>query len=144
MTLLSLAGILGKSLPIQDLERLWLESSCHYAVFDDNILEDTEWDHLGRELWARRSELSPYFCHACKLGYPAEDVEEGEMPLVTASGIDWDGGLPAIVVEGIRKDGPKRLTHWKDRLSALRKGAEEVAKWEAYGERIKAKRKKRP
>lgn len=115
---LSLNGLLNQRLPINDLERLWLEASCFYAVFDENILEDTEWDHLGRELWERRLKLSPYFAHALGLSWPVEPREDN--PLVSAMGINWERDLPAIVVEGIRKDGPKRVAHWKARLEELR------------------------
>lgn len=120
---LSTQGLLGWNAPIQDLERLWLEASCYYAVFDDNILEDTEWDHLGRELWERRTELSPYFCHANSLGWPMTGDDEGgreDSPLKSAMGIKWEEGLPAIIVEGIRKEGPKRIALWRKRLEDLR------------------------
>jgi hypothetical protein len=148
---LSLAGILNTSAPLQDLERLWLESSCYYAVFDENILEDTEWDHLSKELWSRRSELSPYFCHACNLSpWPSPEAEDGENPLVTASGVNWAKDLPAIVAESIRKEGRKRITLWKRRLDALRKQARKEAlgvrlgkEWQAETDKRKAQRKGR-
>jgi hypothetical protein len=147
---LSLSGILATSAPIQDLERLWLESSCYYAVFDENILEDTEWDHLSKELWARRLEMSPYFAHACNLSWPNPQAEDGENPLVTASGVNWHEGLPAIVSQGIRKEGRKRITLWKHRLDRLRKQARKDAvgerlgkEWQAEADRRKAQRKGR-
>lgn len=134
---------LGIQAPLNDLERLWLETSCYYAVFNETVMEDTLWDLLARELWERREEtwkdtsrgkvlgLSPYFCHAVGLPWPVSKGryceesqshvpwEEGENPLKTAMGIDWTEGLPAIVVEGIKKEGPKRLAMWESRIRGL-------------------------
>jgi len=114
---------LGIQAPITDLERLWLETTCYYAVFDDNVMEDTLWDYMAVELWERRLEISPYFAHAVGLPWPCpmEFGEEGENPLKTAAGVDWEKGLPAIVVEGIRKDGPKRLAQWRTRIETIQR-----------------------
>ena len=116
--------------PLTDLERLWLQTSAYYAVFNETVMEDTQWDALSVELWRRRSEggdpyhpegLSAFFCHSVGLQWPVRlgSFEEGENPLKTAMGVNWDEGLPAIVVEGIRKDGPKRLSLWRSRIRKL-------------------------
>lgn len=125
---------LGLRADIKDLERLWLETSCYYAVFDDNVMQDEVWDKLAVELWQRKLELSPYFTHSLNLPWPvpADYGEEGsfhefakqENPLKTASGINWEEGLPAIVVEGIIKEGPKRLAMWRARIGKIVREAE--------------------
>lgn len=108
--------------PIQDVERLWLEGACAYEYFDDPILEDDHWDALGRHLRARWSELSPYFLHAVQLPYPPQEPEEGENPLKTASGINWDKGLPQIVRQGLQKDWQRRMALWRARIRDIEEG----------------------
>lgn len=128
---------LGIKAPVGDLERLWLETSCYYAVFNETVMEDTLWDLMAQELWDRREEawnagdhkaygLSPYYCHAVGIPWPVTSQEwaEGENPIKTAMGVNWDEGLPAIVVDGIKKEGPKRLAMWRSRIRGLRKEAE--------------------
>lgn len=141
-TTLSLLGLLNRGLPIQDLERLWLESSCFYAVFNENILEDTEWDHLSRELWDRRSELSPYFAKAVNLDWPVTTMDDPEEnPLKTAMGVKWDVGLPAIVSYGIKQEGrPQRVTLWAQRLESLRGWQERKDRLEALQEGYREER----
>lgn len=117
---------LGIRADIKDLERLWLETSCYYAVFDDNVMQDEVWDKMAVELWERKTELSPYFTHSVGLPWPvpADYGEDGENPLKTASGVNWEEGLPAIVVEGIIKEGPKRLAMWRSRIGKIAREAE--------------------
>lgn len=119
---LQLTPPLGIAAPIKTLECLWLEASCYYYLLDDNCMSDHAWNDLGKELWERRSEVSPYFTHALGRPWPfapspgdAEDYN----PLHTAMEINWEEGLPALVVEGIRKEGPKRLREWKLKIEAL-------------------------
>lgn len=125
MTLRLLHPPLGINAPIEDLERLWLETSCYYAVFNETVMEDTEWDQMAVEMWQRRDELRPYFCGSLGLpwahgwGCSHAGWAEGENPLKTAMGVDWEQGLPAIVVEGIKKDGPKRLAMWESRIRGI-------------------------
>lgn len=81
---------LGVSAPIKLLELLWLASAVSYDKLDENIMEDTRWDFLGKELWARKTELTPYLTHSIQdLPWPVPEGfgEEGENPLVTASGV---------------------------------------------------------
>lgn len=120
---------LGIQAPLSDLERLWLETSAYYAVFNETVMEDTLWDQMAQELWDRRLEehpfsphgLSPYFCHSVGLPWPISRFEGGDEtnPLKTAMGVNWEEGLPAIVVEGIQKDSPERIARWKARIKAL-------------------------
>lgn len=101
---------LGINAPINDLERLWLETSCYYAVFDDNAMEDTLWDQMAVELWERREELSPYFCHAVNLPWPAPQGEPGENPLKTAMSVNWERrACPLSWWRGSRR---KALSGW--------------------------------
>jgi hypothetical protein len=67
---------------------------------------DTYWDHLTKELWARRLEWSPYFIHAIP-----EACIEGS----TSSGVDWSKGLPQIVLAGLRREFERRdrVWYWK-------------------------------
>lgn len=101
---------LGCGAPIKDLERLWLECTCYYAVFDDNVMEDTHWDRLTRELWERQGELSPYFRNCVPLGC---------LESSTASGIEWEVGLPRVVVDGIINEGKARVAMWRHRVARL-------------------------
>ena len=111
---------LGIQAPITDLERLWLETSCYYALLDENVMADEEWDQMAVELWERRGELSPYFCHAVRLKWPqATTRQHRSNPLKTAMSVDWGEGLPALIAEGIRKEGPKRLAMWRSRIRGL-------------------------
>jgi hypothetical protein len=119
MTPALLPPIHGIQAPITDLERLWLETSCYYAVFDDNVMEDVLWDQMAVELWERRLEISPYFAHAVNLPWPVPQGEAGENPLKTAMGVDWTKDLPLVVVEGITKEGNKRLSMWRSRIEKL-------------------------
>jgi hypothetical protein len=115
---------LALSAHIQDLERLWLETSCWYACFDETVMRDEEWDQLAVELWERKAQLSPYFCHATGLEWPVKDRRwKQENPLKTTMGVDWDSGLPAVVFESIMKDGEKRLIRWEAHLKRIRKEA---------------------
>lgn len=109
--------------PIKDLERLWLECACAYEVFDDPLMEDHLWDALGVELMERRAELSPYFCHPVLGTWPAPQPEPGENPLKTASGIDWSKDLPAIIVEGLKKERPHRVARWRLRIGEIEEAA---------------------
>lgn len=114
---------IGINAPIGDLERLWLETSCYYAVFNETVMADEEWDQMAVELWERRTELSAFFTNAVGLPWPAVTAEEGENPLKTAMGVNWELGLPAIVVDGINMDGPARLAMWRNRIEKLKKEA---------------------
>lgn len=123
---------LGIGAPLGDLERLWLETSCYYACFNETVMEDTLWDLMAKELWDRREEewqdgslkrhgLSPYFCDCLGLPWPISDWQgdPSENPIKTAMGVNWDEGLGAIVREGIAKEGPKRLKMWESRIRGL-------------------------
>lgn len=101
---------LGVSAPIKLLELLWLVSAVSYDRLDENIMEDTRWDHLGKELWSRRQELSPYLTHSLNLPWPvpADYGEEGENPLVTASGILYGPRtMAACVLEKLKQGVPQ-------------------------------------
>jgi len=103
---------LGKGTPIKDLERLWLDTSCAYACLDETMMADEDWDQMTKELWDRRSEWSPYF----KEAVPASCVESS-----TASGVNWDEGLPQIVLTGLKEDMPTRMRLWRLRLGRIEK-----------------------
>lgn len=110
---------LGLNANITDLERLWLECACAYEVFDAPLMEDHLWDNLGKELISRYQELSSYFCIAVIGQWPFPKPEEGENPLKTASGINWEVGLPAIVVEGLKKERTERISRWQTRIKSI-------------------------
>lgn len=80
-----------RGLPIKDLERLWLDTTCLYEEFAEIVLLDTDWDLMGKELYERRREWSPYFKNC--LPSPAFN------PGTTGSGIDWVKGIPRLVRE---------------------------------------------
>lgn len=70
--------------PIKDLERLWLRTAVAYEQFDENLMEDHDWDKFAKELNDRRSEWSPYFANSIPGG------REGDFNVgTTASGVDW-------------------------------------------------------
>jgi hypothetical protein len=75
------------------LERLWLDTACLYEVFDVTVMEDSAWDQVGKELWERREEWTPYFKHSL----PSPDFNPG----TTASGVNWRKGLPLMVARYI-------------------------------------------
>jgi hypothetical protein len=88
--------------PIKNLERLWLNCTCAYDQFDENIMADDHWDALTVELREREAEWSPYFRYAV----PRECILSS-----TSSGIQW--GVPysvqKLVREGLRMDLPGRV-----------------------------------
>ena len=86
---------LGINADIKDLERLWLETSCYYVVFNETVMEDTLWDQMAVEMWQRRKELSPYFAHALGIDWTALrfGIPNHEQPLKTAMGVNWEEGL---------------------------------------------------
>lgn len=80
--------------PIKSLERLWLDTAYLYEELNETVMEDTDWDKFAKGLNDRREEWSPYFRHCL----PVEDYNVG----TTASGIDWEEGLPAIVASHLK------------------------------------------
>lgn len=79
-----------KGLPIKDLERLWLDTACLYEEFNETVMEDPDWDLMGKELNERKAEWSPYFTRCLPGGKRFN-------PGTTGSGLDWTRGIPGVI-----------------------------------------------
>lgn len=112
--------------PLWDVERLWLEGACAYEVYDNPLMEDDDWDALGRHLRDRAPVLSAYFCHAVMGEWPCPEVEEGENPFKTASGINWHNQLSIAnaVREGQAnpRELQQRVSRWQARIRDIERG----------------------
>lgn len=68
----------------------WLRATAAYEILDTPIISDSEWDHLTILLRDNYEQLDPYLKEAIPLDCLVSS---------TGSGINWDDGLPAIVLE---------------------------------------------
>jgi hypothetical protein len=79
--------------PTIDLERAWLDATCLYEVLDDAGMSDDCWDRLTKHLWTHRNRLSSPFKHAVPIAC---------LKSSTGSGIDWQRGIPQLVLEALQ------------------------------------------
>jgi len=72
------------------LEHAWLDSSYLYEHAHCSAMTDSGWDALTRFLNKNWKNLSPYFRHA---------VPRSCLQSSTASGVNWNAGVPLLVAQ---------------------------------------------
>jgi hypothetical protein len=81
-------------IPTKDLERGWLLATCLYEKWDKSGLSDGRWDALTAHMWKFKGRLSPYFCRYVPMAC---------LQSSTGSGLDWNEGIPALVMESCKE-----------------------------------------